>query len=142
MGDGNHDSSLPLDILKTRSGLALRAIYTELFDVAPPRRASDAFLRGNMAWAIQAKELKKDPFALRSALIAATNRPVSPQHTVCRAGTRLIREWHGTIHEVMVLDKGYFWNGKTYRSLTRITREITGTNWSGPRFFGLRSKRP
>ena len=54
-------------------------------------------------------------------------------------GTRLLREWQGQTHHVTVLDHGFEYAGKTYRSLTAITRLITGTPWSGPQFFGLRS---
>ncbi|MEO0883010.1 MAG: DUF2924 domain-containing protein [Pseudomonadota bacterium] len=54
-----------------------------------------------------------------------------------RAGNRLIREWNGRRHVVDVLPEGYLWNGKTWRSLSAIAKEITGTKWSGPRFFGV-----
>ena len=46
-----------------------------------------------------------------------------------------MREWNGQ-HRVMVLDDGFAWNGSTYRSLSKVARAITGTRWSGPRFFG------
>lgn len=52
-------------------------------------------------------------------------------------GSRLIREWNGRKHIVDVLPDGYLWNGKTWRSLSAIAKEITGTKWSGPRFFGV-----
>jgi hypothetical protein len=52
-------------------------------------------------------------------------------------GTRLVREWHGALHEVEVLEDGYLWRGARHRSLSAIARAITGTKWSGPRFFGL-----
>ena len=56
-----------------------------------------------------------------------------------RSGTKLIREWQGMVHEVLALEDGQFaYGGKTYRSLTMIARQITGTNQSGPRFFGLK----
>ena len=55
-------------------------------------------------------------------------------------GTRLVRDWHGETHTVTVRDRGYEWRGQTYRSLSLVAREITGTNWSGPRFFGLTSR--
>jgi Protein of unknown function (DUF2924) len=58
-----------------------------------------------------------------------------------KPGTRLMREWHGRTHEVLVLDDGFSWQGTRYRSLSVIARQITGTAWSGPLFFGLRSKR-
>ena len=58
-----------------------------------------------------------------------------------KPGTRLMREWQGRSHEVMVLDDDFSWQGTHYRSLSAIARQITGTAWSGPLFFGLRSNR-
>ena len=55
-------------------------------------------------------------------------------------GSRLIREWNGATHIVDVVESGYLWNGVRYRSLSSIALAITGTQWSGPRFFGLRSR--
>jgi len=55
-----------------------------------------------------------------------------------KAGTRLLREWGGRTHTVIVLDDGFEYDGERYRSLTEIARRITGAHWSGPRFFGLR----
>ena len=52
-------------------------------------------------------------------------------------GTRLVREWNGRKHVVDVADRGFVWKGSMYKSLSAIAREITGTRWSGPRFFGL-----
>ena len=53
-----------------------------------------------------------------------------------KPGTLLMREWDGVQHRVMALDAGFAWNGSTYRSLSEVARAITGTRWSGPRFFG------
>jgi DUF2924 family protein len=58
------------------------------------------------------------------------------------SGTRLIREWRGRRHEVVVLDDGFCWQGTHYRSLSAVARTITGTAWSGPLFFGLKQNRP
>ncbi len=55
-----------------------------------------------------------------------------------KPGTRLIREWRGEMHTVTVTEDGFAYSGKTYKSLTEVARRITGTKWSGPRFFGLR----
>jgi hypothetical protein len=52
-------------------------------------------------------------------------------------GTLLTREWQGELHQVMVLDDGFAWNGVTLRSLSEVARAITGTRWSGPKFFGM-----
>ena len=54
-----------------------------------------------------------------------------------KPGTKLVREWHRQVHTVSVLDNGFEYQGETYRSLTGIARRITGSGWSGPRFFGV-----
>jgi Protein of unknown function (DUF2924) len=66
-------------------------------------------------------------------LVAEFNRP----KTELRPGTLLTREWDGHLQRVMVLAEGFFWNGKTYSSLSKVALAMTGTRWSGPRFFGL-----
>jgi hypothetical protein len=58
-----------------------------------------------------------------------------------KAGALLVREWNGKLERVMVLEKGFAWNGETYRSLSQIAKAITGTSWNGHRFFGLRTAR-
>ena len=57
-------------------------------------------------------------------------------------GTVLVREWDRTSHRVMVMPDGFVWNGETFDSLSEIAFAITGTKWNGPRFFGLRDRRP
>ena len=64
----------------------------------------------------------------------AASGPVKP-------GTWLSRTWHGEVHQVVALDGSYEYRGTRYRSLSEIARLITGTQWSGPRFFGLYSPR-
>ena len=54
-----------------------------------------------------------------------------------KPGAKLVREWRGETHDVLVVEDGFLWRGKSRRSLSSIAREITGTRWSGPRFFGL-----
>ena len=56
---------------------------------------------------------------------------------VLRTGARLVRQWRGRAHTVLVLEDGFEYEGQRYRSLTMIAARITGTHWSGPRFFGL-----
>jgi hypothetical protein len=57
-----------------------------------------------------------------------------------KPGAKLVREWHGKTHTVLVLDEGFEWRGKRWGSLTTIAKEISGAHWSGPRFFGLTGK--
>lgn len=63
--------------------------------------------------------------------------PARPTPTILSPGSRLLREWNGRMYAVDVLDNGFVMDGKTYRSLSAIAKRITGTDWSGPRFFGL-----
>ena len=58
-----------------------------------------------------------------------------------KAGTLLVREWNGRLERVMILEKGFAWNGQTFGSLSQIAKAMTGTNWNGHRFFGLRQGR-
>ena len=55
-----------------------------------------------------------------------------------KAGALLVREWKGKLERVMILEEGFAWNGGTFGSLSRIAKAMTGTNWNGHRFFGLR----
>ena len=68
------------------------------------------------------------------------SRKWSPRTSV-KPGTRLVREWNGQTHTVLVYVDGVEWRDRRYRSLSVVAREITGAHWSGPRFFGLTSKK-
>jgi hypothetical protein len=57
-----------------------------------------------------------------------------------KPGARLVRQWRGVTHTVLVQADGFEWSGRRYPSLSIIAREITGARWSGPRFFGLRKE--
>lgn len=66
--------------------------------------------------------------------------PPVPDPRPHKAGTLFVREHAGVLHAVTVTPDGFAWRGTTYKSLSEIAREITGTRWSGPRFFGLRER--
>ena len=66
----------------------------------------------------------------------------APPTTKLRPGTRLVRGWNGETHTVLVTDDGYRFNDQIYTSLSSIAQAITGTKWSGPRFFGLKGVKP
>lgn len=59
-----------------------------------------------------------------------------------KPGTRLLRTWRDRTYTVTVADPGFIYDGKTYSSLSVVAREITGTPWSGPVFFGLKKAKP
>jgi hypothetical protein len=58
-----------------------------------------------------------------------------------KPGALLVREWKGKLERVMILEEGFAWNGQTFSSLSQIAKAMTGTNWNGHRFFGLRQGR-
>ncbi|NKB37986.1 MAG: DUF2924 domain-containing protein [Gammaproteobacteria bacterium] len=119
---------------------ALRVMYQAFFQQAPPKWARADTLRGNLAWAIQAKCQGQSPKTLKRKLLLKADKQqgASTSPVQYQPGTCLIREWQGDTYEVTILEKGYLWQGNTYRSLSAISHAITGTRWSGPRFFGLK----
>lgn len=98
---------------------------------------SPKLLRLALGCQFQAKALGDLPASARRKLAQlasgkSRSRPVS-------AGMRLVREWHGTTHVVTIDDRGtVHWNGREWKSLSAVARAITGQQWSGPAFFGLR----
>lgn len=122
---------------------ALKARWTELFGVAPPYRIRHDFLRRAIAYRIQCNAHGGLKPATRRQLkrIAAdlkAGRPVEPKPAPSLTpGTKLMREWQGRMETVQVTDAGFLWAGETHASLSAVARAITGTQWSGPKFFGL-----
>jgi hypothetical protein len=132
-----------LDELKGLGLAGLRQQWAELFGVAPvPRISRDVLIRG-IAWRLQEDAFGGlSKFVRRRLVQLAADLGQSgviraAQTTAFKPGTKLVREWKGRVHEVMICDDGYVWSGKRYRSLTQVARLITSTRWSGPRFFGL-----
>ncbi len=131
---------LSLNDIEMGSKSALHEAFESTFNVPLQQNVSLDFIKGNLAWATQAKQQKQNPHALREKLIKKANCATPKHKTLYQTGTRLVREWQGVTYEVTIMEKGYHWQGKQYRSLTAIAFEITGTKWSGPRFFGLNDK--
>lgn len=130
-----------LETLEKPASAQLRALVQQQFGTDPGPKASRAFMLGNLSWAAQARNQGESPDVLRQNLKGALDKSVSgikQNRPAYRSGTRLVREWHGTVHEVTVIEGGYMWNGQTFRSLSKIATAITGVRWSGPRFFGLK----
>ena len=122
---------------------SLRRVWEQTFGATPPSSLSRVFLRRVLLHERQCRTHGGLSAATRRALAAMANETPSsgtPAGSVS-AGTHLVREWNGRTYQVEVIDNGYRFDGKTYPSLTAITKRITGTHWSGPRFFGLTLKR-
>lgn len=129
---------LPLHVLKER--------WRRLYRTEPPKRISRNLLVRALAYRIQEKAFGGLKPAIRRRLrsIASNQAPreASALDSVrIKPGTRLIRVWQGETHQVTVLDKGFEWRSRRYRSLSEVARAITGTRWSGPVFFGLKPLR-
>jgi hypothetical protein len=96
---------------------------------------------GDLDRAILRRLRKMKGEVLGQARPFATRGPATREGVGLSSGTLLVREWNGRIERVMVLDEGYAWNGGVYRSLSQAAKAITGTNWNGHRFFGLKGVR-
>ena len=123
----------------------LRELWCELYKTAP--RLSRELIMRAVAYRIQElasgglrPELQRQLHQIALEL-QQTGRATMRPRPQLKPGTRLLREWQGRSHEVLVLNDGFSWQATHYRSLSAIARKITGTAWSGPLFFGLRSNR-
>ena len=117
---------------------ALLERWRRAFGRDAPPRLSRALMEKAIAYDVQVKAFGGLSSRTRRALRAAAKADGrSSLGNLPSRGTRLVREWHGARHEVEVLEDGYLWRGARHRSLSAIARAITGTRWSGPRFFGL-----
>jgi len=117
---------------------ALRVAWVEAIGDAPPHFLSMIFMRKALIWHAQCQKLGGLKADLRRALKAsADGKTVRTQVPQIRTGTQLVREWNGRKYQVEVVGEGFEMNGERFRSLSAIALRITGTTWSGPRFFGL-----
>lgn len=89
------------------------------------------------ALAAEARDRVDPPLLVQDAKSAKDHVPGT-----LTPGMQLLREWNGVTAVVDVLANGFAWRGRTYSSLSAVALAITGTKWSGPRFFGLRGKEP
>lgn len=114
----------------------LRDKWRERFG-APPKVRSAEMVRLCLAWRIQAVALGGLDRDTRDAL--SRKGPVVAEGQDLGIGATLRRVWNGQEQVVTVVEKGFEWNGRTFRSLSAVATAIAGTRWNGPRFFGLRS---
>lgn len=135
-----------LKALESMDCAALRFEWRRLYRAQPPKRVGRELLMLGVAWKIQEQAY--------GGLGAGTKRRLADMAKVMerdgdvtrnrvarlKPGAKLVREWRGKTHTVIVIEDGFEWNGRHWRSLSVIAREITGVHWSGPRFFGLNGK--
>ena len=134
--------------------------WQELYKLPPPFKIRSGFLRRAIAYRLQEllhgglrlqtkRELRRVAERTRLNRAHSGGKPLTldvgippsesvlPRRKILSAGTRRLREWNGTTEVVDVLADGFGWRGKTYRTLSAVAVAITGTKWSGPKFFGL-----
>ena len=124
----------------------LRAEWRRLYRSHPPPCIRQELLVLAIAWKLQERVYGGLTAAQKRKLAGIAedlrkNGDLSASPAIrMKPGLRLVREWRGETHTVLVLDDGFEWNGKRRRSLSAIAREITGTQRSGPCFFGLKPR--
>jgi hypothetical protein len=141
----NDSSKEALSRLPQLDLVELRELWRHLYKSAASPRLSRELLARAVAYRIQEVasggprlELQRRLRQLALELQQTGQLRIRPR---LKPGTRLVREWRGGSYEVLVLDDGFSWHGTHYRSLSAIARQITGTAWSGPLFFGLKPNR-
>lgn len=126
-----------ISVLPALNKAQLLAIWAENFSKAPPPKLRKELMVPILAYRIQEKEFGGLSHSARKRLreiaksISSEKRPQEEIQVGSEKGTRLLRSWHGEVHEVIVTDTGYVYRGSTFSSLSKIAREITGTQWSG-----------
>ena len=136
-----------LDSLSSLSPTELNELWRALFGSDPPDRMRGPLMIQALAYRLQEKafgRLKPTTRRLLAGVVgdAGARRPTTVHSNFqLRAGAVLIREWHGTKHQVTALKDGFMFRRKRFQSLSKIASEITGTRWSGPLFFGLKTSR-
>jgi hypothetical protein len=148
MSSANNDViERKLDRIRSLSVEELRLEWKRLYGGDPPKISHDLLALG-VGYQLQEiehgglgkatrRKLRTIAKSLRTSGRVGHTPSLSP-----KSGARLIREWHGVTHTVTVTEDGFEYAGTSYASLSKIAKKITGTHWSGPRFFALQKARP
>ena len=126
----------------------LERVWRQHLTERVPDHLPKSLLSRLLAYRLQVQQhggLSKKTFAYLKVIeddLSASRTPKTPYPDKQRlkAGCQLIRQHEGTDHRVTVIDVGYQWNGRIFKSLSAVAKAITGTNWNGHRFFGLKGK--
>ena len=131
-----------MSVLNDLDRPGLRVAWIDAFGKAPPHHTSMMFMRKALIWDEQCRCYGGLSPSLKRALKAAADGRAAnaPMAVVVKSGTQLIRDWNGKRYQVEVKEDGYLLADRHFKSLSAIALHITGTSWSGPRFFGLNSQ--
>ncbi len=137
-------SDLPLEEVDAST---LRRIWSAVKGAAPPKTFTARLMRLGLAWKAQAategRECAANKRAWKRIIRARSGRGARTRAKdaiapTANEGTRILKDWGGKTHEILVTEGGASWNGQSYSSLSAVARAMTGTNRNGPKFFGLR----
>ena len=130
-----------LAALATMSPAQLREEWARVFEDQSPDLPT-SMVRRVLAHKLQERELGGLPQHAQRMLdiVADGVAPLPDPPIQIKPGSRLLREWDGKLHTVMVEEDGFRFDGRRFTSLSHVAREITGAHWSGPRFFGLKQR--
>lgn len=122
----------------------LRALWRECWRRPAPDIGPDLLRRG-IAWKLQSRVHGGLPNGVARSIDLSAERlrrgeGLTARSLSLRAGSRLVREWRGKTHHIIVLEDGFEHEGRRYSSLTQIASAITGAHWSGPVFFGVKKR--
>jgi hypothetical protein len=140
------DLGAAIDALSAMDSARLRIEWQRVYGTAPNKGLGPSLMRRGVAYRMQEQVYGGlSPATLRTLARLAEQLNKSGDLDVERqlslkTGTRLVREWHGRTCHVTVLESSFLYEDQQYASLSQIARVITGTKWSGPRFFGLRQR--
>ena len=151
--------AVEIEVLKGMDLPELRLRWRKLFRSSAPTHLPKYLLFRIIAYKIQANafgdldretvryldRIAKDYVRRRDAGETRSRKkpppvPPVPSGRSLKVGTILVREHDGMLQRVIVVKDGFLWGEVTYQSLSEVARAITGTNWNGPRFFGMREK--
>lgn len=134
--------------LEKADAATLRQLWASSKGTQPPRTFTARLMRLALAWDAQAADAGGETAQARKAwnrVIKSRsdggerrNNAKSSPYLGEGDGIRILKNWGGTTHEVLVTEDGASWNGESYTSLSAVARAMTGTNRNGPKFFGLR----
>jgi len=107
--------------------------WQKAFGLPAPSGCHPSFLEKAISWQQQARKSGGLTASEKRQLVSGRKSNANTQ-----VGTRLVRVWQDKTHQVTILADGFLYNDRHWKSLSSIAREITGTPWSGPVFFGLK----
>lgn len=135
-----------LEVLASLTPAQLRAEWRRVFRKDAPPHSSDLMARA-ISWRLQARAQGDLTRSVRQRLTQLAAQMEKGEDSCVAAaparppGSRLLRQWNGRMLEVTILEEGYLFEDRLFNSLSRIAEHVTGTHWSGPRFFDLTPRR-